>query len=43
VFELVMERGLMTREQLDHALNPESMTAPRAVPAAARPARTTKR
>jgi aspartate ammonia-lyase len=43
VFELVMERGLMTREQLDHALNPESMTAPRAAPVAARPARTTKR
>jgi aspartate ammonia-lyase len=33
VYELVMERGLLTREQLDHALNPESMTAPRAVPA----------
>ena len=30
VYELVMERGLLTREQLDHALNPESMTAPRA-------------
>jgi aspartate ammonia-lyase len=34
VYELVMERGLLTREQLDHALNPESMTAPRAVPTA---------
>jgi aspartate ammonia-lyase len=43
VFELVMERGLMTREQLDHALNPEAMTAPRAVPGAARPARPAKR
>src|SRR3954451_11395213 len=29
VFELVMERGLMTREQLDKALDPEGMTAPR--------------
>jgi hypothetical protein len=38
-----MERGLMTREQLDHALNPEAMTAPRAVPGAARPARPAKR
>jgi aspartate ammonia-lyase len=43
VFELVMERGLMTREQLDHALNPEAMTAPRAAPAATRPGRTSKR
>jgi aspartate ammonia-lyase len=43
VFELVMERGLMTREQLDHALNPEGMTAPRAGPAAARTGRTSKR
>src|SRR3981189_1280804 len=34
VFDLVMERGLMTREQLNRALNPEAMTAPRAVPAA---------
>ncbi len=31
VYELVLERGLLTREQLDHALNPEAMTAPRAV------------
>ena len=31
VYELVMERGLLTREQLDQALNPEAMTAPRAV------------
>jgi aspartate ammonia-lyase len=43
VFELVMERGLMTREQLDQALNPEAMTAPRAVPAATRPGRPAKR
>jgi aspartate ammonia-lyase len=43
VFELVMERGLMTREQLDHALNPEAMTAPRAVPSTARPGRPAKR
>ena len=27
VYELVMERNLLTREQLDHALNPEAMTA----------------
>jgi aspartate ammonia-lyase len=26
VYDLVMERGLLTREQLDNALNPESMT-----------------
>jgi aspartate ammonia-lyase len=26
VYELVMERGLLTREQLDQALNPEAMT-----------------
>ncbi len=26
VYDLVMERGLLTREQLDEALNPESMT-----------------
>jgi len=31
VYELVMERGLLTREQLDQALNPEAMTAPRVV------------
>ena len=29
VYELVMERGLMTRAQLDRALNPEAMTQPR--------------
>ncbi len=34
VYELVLERGLLTREQLDHALNPEAMTAPREVPVA---------
>src|SRR5258705_13545546 len=28
VYDLVMERGLLTREQLDNALNPESMTGP---------------
>ena len=33
VYDLVCERGLMTREQLDRLLNPESMTAPRATPA----------
>ncbi len=29
VYELVRERGLMTREELDRALDPEAMTAPR--------------
>src|SRR4051812_10976853 len=29
VYELVMERGLLTRAQLDRALNPEAMTQPR--------------
>jgi len=29
VYDLVCERGLMTREQLDRLLNPETMTAPR--------------
>ena len=28
VYELVMERGLMTRAELDQALNPEAMTQP---------------
>ncbi|HEY5440601.1 MAG TPA: aspartate ammonia-lyase [Gemmatimonadaceae bacterium] len=28
VYEIVMERGLLTREQLDQALNPEAMTGP---------------
>jgi len=32
VYELVMSRGLMTREQLDRALDPEKMTQPRATP-----------
>jgi aspartate ammonia-lyase len=32
VYDLVCERGLMTRDQLDRLLNPESMTAPRATP-----------
>ena len=30
VYELVMERNLLTREQLDRALNPEAMTAVKA-------------
>jgi aspartate ammonia-lyase len=29
VYDLVCDRGLMTREQLDRLLNPETMTAPR--------------
>jgi aspartate ammonia-lyase len=33
VYDLVCERGLMTREQLDSLLNPEAMTSPRATPA----------
>jgi aspartate ammonia-lyase len=33
VYDLVCERGLMTRDQLDRLLNPEAMTAPRATPA----------
>jgi aspartate ammonia-lyase len=33
VYDLVCERGLMTRGQLDSLLNPEAMTAPRATPA----------
>jgi aspartate ammonia-lyase len=28
VYELVMERGLLTREELDRVLNPEAMTGP---------------
>jgi len=32
VYELVLSRGLMTREQLDRALNPETMTQPRSTP-----------
>jgi aspartate ammonia-lyase len=31
VYELVMERGLMTRAELDRALNPDAMTEPRRV------------
>jgi aspartate ammonia-lyase len=33
VYDLVCERGLMTRDQLDRLLNPEAMTTPRATPA----------
>jgi aspartate ammonia-lyase len=29
VYDLVRERGLMTREQLDRVLNPAAMTSPR--------------
>jgi aspartate ammonia-lyase len=29
VYDLVCERGLMTREQLDRLLNPAAMTSPR--------------
>lgn len=29
VYDLVCERGLMTREQLDHLLNPAAMTGTR--------------
>jgi aspartate ammonia-lyase len=43
VYEIVMERGLMTREQLDQALNPEAMTAPRTVAAVTKPARRVQR
>jgi aspartate ammonia-lyase len=43
VYELVMERGLLTRAQLDQALNPDAMTAPRAMAASAKPARPAKR
>lgn len=31
VFEIVLERGLLTRDQLDTILNPAAMTAPRTV------------
>lgn len=31
VFDLVLERGILTREQLDTILNPAAMTAPRTV------------
>jgi aspartate ammonia-lyase len=33
VYDLVCERGLMTRDQLDRLLNPDAMTGPRATPA----------
>ena len=36
VYELVMERGLMSRADLDRALNPDAMTVPRPVPTAPR-------
>jgi len=29
VYDLVCDKGLMTRAELDHALNPEAMTRPR--------------
>ena len=32
VYELVMERKLLTREELDRALNPEAMTGPTSAP-----------
>ena len=35
VYELVMERQLMTREELDRALNPEAMTRPSQITPAA--------
>ncbi|MGI8508931.1 MAG: aspartate ammonia-lyase [Gemmatimonadaceae bacterium] len=31
VYDIVLERGLMTREQLSRVLDPEAMTAPRAI------------
>ncbi|MBW8769535.1 MAG: aspartate ammonia-lyase [Gemmatimonadetes bacterium] len=34
VYELVLSRGLMTREELDRALNPETMTQPQSTAAA---------
>src|SRR5687767_584551 len=34
VYELVMEHKLLTRDELDRALNPESMTSPQPVPPA---------
>jgi aspartate ammonia-lyase len=45
VYDIVTERGLLTREQLDRALNPEAMTAPRVADAAkpAKAVRATKR
>ena len=35
VYEIVLERGLLTRAQLDQALNPDAMTAPHPVAPAA--------
>jgi aspartate ammonia-lyase len=35
VYDLVQGKGYLTREQIDQLLNPEAMTAPRAVAAAA--------
>jgi aspartate ammonia-lyase len=32
VYDIVLERGLLTRAELDRILNPEAMTAPRGVP-----------
>ena len=29
VYEIVLERGYLTKEQLEHLLSPESMTRPR--------------
>ena len=34
VYDIVMERGLMTRAELDHALNPEAMVQPASTPPA---------
>jgi aspartate ammonia-lyase len=34
VYELVLSRGLMTREALDRVLNPEAMTQPQSTSAA---------
>ena len=32
VYELVLEKGLLTQEQLDEMLKPENMTDPREIP-----------
>jgi aspartate ammonia-lyase len=42
VYELVMERQLLTREQLDRALNPEAMTVPRVASVAAPAAKSSR-
>jgi aspartate ammonia-lyase len=34
VYELVMERKLLTRQELDRVLNPEAMTGPMTAPPA---------